>query len=445
MPRKKSSHRKKFLALTKPFKLSDPKVLVLLGLAVVSGIVLVAFSTAASATPEIKGLAGKCLDDYQGRIVNGNKVELFTCNGTFAQHWAMNATDHTIRLGGKCLDVYQARTANGTKVELYTCNGGKNQKWTLNSVHELVSAQSGKCLDVPGFNTANGTQLDIWSCNGGSNQRWYPSQFVVSPSPSPSTNPTPTPSASATPTPLPTTTPKPSPTPTRTPTPTPTPVVGSSCTNPSHVLATNPSNPQDGITLSGYYVDTDTWNFAPYPGSQQTMYVCDYNNWYAMVNVNDNKNDGAVKTYPNVHKDFSSPAISSFHGITSSYAHTAPSYGAWDYAYDIWINNYNVELMIWTQSAGRQAHVPGVPVVATVTLSGITYDIHKSGSYIAYDMKTTKTSGTLNLLEIMNDMKARGYISTSATLSSIQYGVEVCDTSAINTKFEVNNFSVNTN
>ena len=123
---------------------------------------------------------------------------------------------------------------------------------------------------------------------------------------------------------------------------------GATCTNASHVLPANASNPQDGITLGGYYVDTDTWNFASYPGSQQTMYVCDYDNWYAIDNVSDTSNDGAVKTYPDVHLDYSGQAVSSFTSISSTYAHTAPSSGAWDYAYDIWLNGYGTELMIWT-------------------------------------------------------------------------------------------------
>src|SRR5258708_39554295 len=38
----------------------------------------------------------------------------------------------------------------------------------------------------------------------------------------------------------------------------------SACTHPSHVLPRNPSNPPDGITLSGFYVDSDAQNAAHY-------------------------------------------------------------------------------------------------------------------------------------------------------------------------------------
>jgi hypothetical protein len=224
----------------------------------------------------------------------------------------------------------------------------------------------------------------------------------------------------------------------------PAPVAGN-CTNPRHVLRANPSDPQDGVTLSGYYVATDTWNFSSYPGSQQTMYVCDYNNWYALVNLTDRAHDGAVKTYPNVHKDFDGPALNSFHTITSTFAHTAPAGSAYDFAYDIWLNDQKIELMVWTQSDGRQAHVPGMPAVGNVTIGGVAYTIHKNGSYIAYDMQTTHTSGAVDLLAIMRDAVARGYVPASARLGQIDYGAEVCDTGGADAKFAVTGFSLAAN
>jgi hypothetical protein len=265
---------------------------------------------------------------------------------------------------------------------------------------------------------------------------------TTSPSPTPSTVPSVTPSPTSTPVPTPTRTPAPTATPTPAPTSTP---VSSSCASPKYTIPTNPSNPQDGYTLSGFYVTGDTWNFGAYPGSQQTMYICDYNNWYAMVNVNDSKNDGAVKTYPNVHKDFSNPSVNSFTNITSSWSHQAPGTGAYDFAYDIWLNGQSTELMVWTQSAGRQAHVPGIPVVGSAAIGGVTYTIHKSGGYIAYDMPSATSSGTVNLLAIMKDAISRGLMSGTSTVGQIDYGVEVCDTGSVNTKFSVNAFSLTAN
>ncbi len=110
------------------------------------------------------------------------------------------------------------------------------------------------------------------------------------------------------------------------------------CTNPTHVLPLNPSNPQDGVTLSGFYVDTDTWNAAKYTVSQ-TMYICDYDDWYVVAKMDDSTGDGAVKTYPDVHMDFNAaPAVSSFTAITSAFAHAGPHVGVYEFAYDMWLD-----------------------------------------------------------------------------------------------------------
>src|SRR5579859_6802785 len=88
-------------------------------------------------------------------------------------------------------------------------------------------------------------------------------------------------------------------------TPTPSPE-SQTCTHPSHLILMDSKNPQNGITLRKFYVDTDTWNAHGYPLSQ-TLYVCDYDHWYAVATMNNNAHNGAVKTYPNVHEDFNKP------------------------------------------------------------------------------------------------------------------------------------------
>ncbi len=205
----------------------------------------------------------------------------------------------------------------------------------------------------------------------------------------------------------------------------------------------NASNPQDGITLSGYYLDTDTWNAAGYQVSQ-TMYVCDYNNWYVIATMNNDSGDGAVKTYPNVHKDFNNaPAISSFTTLSSSFAHTAPQVGIYELAYDIGLNGVAssgaTEVMIWTDNYHQ---VPSGSRQDTVTFDGQTYDVYKSGSYIAFVDTTNVTSGTVNLLSFFDCIIGKGWIPASSTLGAIDYGVELVSTGGADATFAVTNFSV---
>jgi hypothetical protein len=113
----------------------------------------------------------KCVDNNNGSGTNGNKVQMWDCNGnTGAQNWTVNSNG-TLTIDGGCMDITGANYSNGTLIEWWSCNGGANQQWqAVNG--QLVNPASGMCLDDPGANTANGTQLILWTCNGASNQQW---------------------------------------------------------------------------------------------------------------------------------------------------------------------------------------------------------------------------------------------------------------------------------
>ena len=115
--------------------------------------------------------SAKCVDNNNGSGANGNKVQMWDCDGYApAQNWTVN-TSGTLTIDGGCMDITGANFSNGTLVELWTCNGGSNQQWqAING--QLVNPASGKCLDDPNSITTNGTQLQIWSCSGAANQQW---------------------------------------------------------------------------------------------------------------------------------------------------------------------------------------------------------------------------------------------------------------------------------
>lgn len=130
-----------------------------------------------AATPEIaSGRPGYCLDDHGDGVLNGNPVDIWTCNGSAAQHWV--ADGYYMKINGKCLDAKGWGTANGTPIELYTCNGGANQQWTFTN-GSLKNVHAQKCLDDTGWGN-NGTQLELYTCTGKANQAWYVSSYAVS-------------------------------------------------------------------------------------------------------------------------------------------------------------------------------------------------------------------------------------------------------------------------
>ncbi|MEE4584633.1 RICIN domain-containing protein, partial [Streptomyces antimycoticus] len=80
--------------------------------------------------------------------------------------------DGTIRALGKCLDVASGGTADGSLVQLYDCNGSAAQQWAVPAARDIVNPQADKCLDATGGSSANGTRLQIWTCTGAANQKW---------------------------------------------------------------------------------------------------------------------------------------------------------------------------------------------------------------------------------------------------------------------------------
>ena len=123
-----------------------------------------------SASGQITGYEGLCLDDRSASTANFNPVQVYTCNGTNAQNWSVGS-GNTLQVLGKCLDVNAAGTANGTLVDLYDCNGTGAQVWEPQSNGELLNPASGKCLDDTGYG-GSGTQVQIWTCADTANQQW---------------------------------------------------------------------------------------------------------------------------------------------------------------------------------------------------------------------------------------------------------------------------------
>ena len=205
------------------------------------------------------------------------------------------------------------------------------------------------------------------------------------------------------------------------------------------------SDQQGGWSTGGYYLTNDMWNAGNYSVTQ-TLYGCSAASWYVTATMNNNSGDGAVKTYPNVHKDFDAgPAISSFHSVSSTFAQVTNPAGIYEYAYDIWINGLatsnSTEVMIWTSNHGQ---VPSGSQVGTVTFGGQSFKAWKSGSYIAFVAGSNVNSGTVNLLQFFNWIIGKGWLTSSATLNQVDYGVELVSTNGAPETFTLSNFSVAT-
>jgi hypothetical protein len=222
------------------------------------------------------------------------------------------------------------------------------------------------------------------------------------------------------------------------PTSVPAPPGSKRCAKPVFVT----SDHNGGWSTAGYYVHNNMWNNSV-PLGPETLYACAFNNWYVVSNQTDDA--GAVKTYPNVHKDYNNTPIKSFSALSSSFAATAPHTGIYDVAYDIWTNGVatsgSTEIMIWTENIHQ---VPAGQKVRTVALGSHTYNVWKTSdnSYIAFVPTAVMTAGTLNLLELFKWTMGQGWLASNSTLGQICYGVEIVSTGGTNQRFSFTNFSI---
>jgi len=205
------------------------------------------------------------------------------------------------------------------------------------------------------------------------------------------------------------------------------------------------SDPNGGWSEGGYYVHNNLWNSAKYSPCTSTLYASSHEHWYVVTRMNNTNGDGAVKTYPNVHRDYRSLPIDSLESISSTFAETSPHVGIYNVAYDIWINGIAkpgcTEIMIWNENFKQ---VPGGRYVQDVAFGDQTYKVYKrsSSGYIAFVATTNFTSGTVNLLDIMKWCVAKGWFSSTSTVNQICFGVEVVSTDDADARFDVTEFSI---
>jgi hypothetical protein len=213
------------------------------------------------------------------------------------------------------------------------------------------------------------------------------------------------------------------------------------CTNPYFTT----SNSNGGVNDGGYYVHNNLWNAAKYPGTTGTTEVCSYHSWNHTAVASNSSGSGEVKTYPNVHKDYSGRTISSFPRLTSTFAATSPSVGIYDVAYDLWLNGVpNDEVMIWTDNY-RQVPA-GNRFASNVSFSGYTWDVYATSGngYIAFvpSNGVRLMSGTIDIKAMLNYLVAQGRTAANSTVDQLGWGIEVVDTGGVPRTWNITDFSI---
>ncbi len=125
---------------------------------------------------------GLVLDDSGANTASGNKIQIWSTNGTGAQSWVFSSVNTkpagyysiAVSLGPYCATA--SGTANGSLVNLQPCNGSSAQMWqasTMGSRYVFHPATNAAlCLDVQWAGTAAGTPVQVWVCNDTNAQSW---------------------------------------------------------------------------------------------------------------------------------------------------------------------------------------------------------------------------------------------------------------------------------
>ncbi|MEV6632868.1 RICIN domain-containing protein [Actinoplanes sp. NPDC051470] len=117
----------------------------------------------AARTGRITADDGRCLDLFANNPADGNRIQLFTCNGTSAQTFTL-ATDGTLRVRDMCADV-----SRWAMVRITGCGDRDVTHWRVGGNGTLTSASSGRCLTR---SAAGRESVAMTRCSGSAAQKW---------------------------------------------------------------------------------------------------------------------------------------------------------------------------------------------------------------------------------------------------------------------------------
>jgi hypothetical protein len=162
----------------------------------------------------------------------------------------------------------------------------------------------------------------------------------------------------------------------------------------------------------------------------------------------------AVVSFPNTGESYNSNPLTSFSSIYSSFSENmnpTPGTSA-EAAYDIWLNNWNNEVMIQHDMVNRGG--PCGPVLATITFGGHggvpmqSWNLCQYGSELIWQVAGTgdrygEQSGNVDILAMLNWLVNNGgYLPHGSNLTAIGYGFEICSTGGADENFQITGFSV---
>ncbi len=189
----------------------------------------------------------------------------------------------------------------------------------------------------------------------------------------------------------------------------------------------------------GFIVYNNEWNSSAGP---QTIWANSYRSWG--VQSVQTAGNTAVETYPCMQKNYNNVAVSSYRLIQNGFTESMPA-GARgldaEAADDIWLNNYQLEIMIWVDNHGQR---PSGNVVGHATLFGQRFAVWHGGTTYTFVLNHNETRGVTHILASIKWLIGHGYIPASVTLTQADFGWEIASTDGKPMDFRVTNYWLHT-
>ena len=203
------------------------------------------------------------------------------------------------------------------------------------------------------------------------------------------------------------------------------------------------SNTEGTWQHQGYLFQNDMWS-CPQPAcGKQTIWANSTNDWGVQATMA--AGNTAVLTYPDIGKMYSDRPVSQFTQISDVFGESMQHVGGLsaEAANDVWLNHWNIEMMIWTDNAGRS--LAGGTRIGSATIFGQHFNVWKYGSTeFIFALNHNETSGHTHILASLGWLMRHNYVPRNATLTEVEYGWELASTGGHVASFHMSRFGLTT-
>lgn len=218
--------------------------------------------------------------------------------------------------------------------------------------------------------------------------------------------------------------------------------------------AWNSSERYDTWTDDDYTLRNNIWGSN---AGVQSIWANSYSNWGVWA---EHPNTNGIKSYPHAEKVINAK-LSDINTLVSNFDVTVPTSGtSMETCYDIWLDNYSYEIMLWMNEYGKVGPISdkydalgnAIPCYTLVSIGGDTWNIYKgnNGANMVYTFVRANgniNSGSADIKAIANWIKDVPKWYGDVVLGQVQFGYEITSSSnnGYGYNFITNSFSVNFN